>query len=453
MSTSFQTHMTYKEAISYLESLIPTERNVHLNVNPLERMKALLSELGNPQSKFVSVQVSGTSGKGSTSYLLSHVLAIAGYKTGLSTSPHLERATERMKINGVEITKDRFVELLQEVKIAAQKVTQTSLGTPTYFEALVAVSFLYFAKEMVDIAVIEVGLEGKYDGTNTLMPVVGILTNISIDHVEYLGDTTEKIAHEAVSFIKPGMKVITGVTQDEVLSIVQEASERAQVDLVVLDDCVSLDVKSCTLKGSLFSFKSNERTISEILLSIVGMYQVENASLVLLALEALEKKGFKVTEQDIREAFGSASFNGRFEHFIVDGTTIILDSAHNEAKMNAFTGELERLYPERKKIFILAFKKAKNLHPIFEAIHTSADEVVFSEFHVTIDTSKNATMVASTVAEVYKTTYPGSVTYVQSTPEDALYEAIDLAKSGNGLVVITGSMYLVGQVRSILSKG
>ncbi len=444
--------MIYKEAISYLESLIPSERDVRLDVNPLERMKALLDELDNPQEKFVSVQVSGTSGKGSTSYLLSHVLATAGYKTGLSTSPHLERATERMKINGLEISEQEFVTLLQQVKTGVERVTLTPFGKPTYFEALVAVSFLYFAKEKVDIAVIEVGLEGKYDGTNTLSPIVGILTNISIDHVEYLGDTTEKIAHEAVSFIKPGMKVITGVTQKEVLSIVQEASESVQADLVVLGNSVEVDIKNCTLEGSLFSFRSGGYAISGVFLSMVGMYQIENACLVLLALLALVEKGFKINQEDIFEAFRSATFNGRFEHFVIGGTTVILDSAHNEAKMNAFIGELERLYPERKKIFILAFKKAKDLHSIFKAVHRSADEIVFSEFHVTIDTSKNATMVASLVAQTYESIYPNSVIHIQPTPKDALAEAVDLAKKDDGLVVVTGSMYLVGQIRTLLSS-
>jgi len=415
-------------------------------------MKALLDELDNPQDKFVSVQVSGTSGKGSTSYLLSHVLATAGYKTGLSTSPHLERATERMKINGLEISEQEFIALLQQVKMGVERVALTPFGKPTYFEALVAVSFLYFAKEKVDIAVIEVGLEGKYDGTNTLKPIVGILTNISIDHVEYLGDTTEKIAHEAVSFIKSGMKVITGVTQKEVISIVQEASESVQADLVVLRNHTEVDIKNCTLEGSLFSFKSGEYAILNVFLSMVGMYQIENASLVLLALLALDEKGFKLKQSDIFKAFQSASFNGRFEHFAIGSTTVILDSAHNEAKMNAFVGELERLYPERKKIFILAFKKAKDLHSIFKAVHKSADEIVFSEFHVTIDTSKNATMVASLVAQTYESIYPNSVIHTQPTPKDALAEGVDLAKKDDGLVVVTGSMYLVGQMRTLLSS-
>lgn len=441
---------TYTQAIAYLESLIPFTRIRDASIDPLERMRALLSVLGDPQKDFISVQVSGTSGKGSTSYLLSLALSSAGYKTGLSTSPHLERATERMKINGAEITEADFIDLLTKVKRAVEKVATTPHGQPTYFEALLAVGFLYFAQQKVDVAVIEVGLEGKYDGTNTLEPILGILTNISIDHVEYLGNTIEKIATEAVGMIKKDMDLVTGVTQKSVLSIVQDVSNKQDARTIVASEAAKVQVKESSLNGSIFSFKGQSLDLPDLSLSLVGNYQVENATLVLLALEVLSQKGFKINEEAIHKAFANAFFNGRFETFVREGVEVILDSAHNEAKMSAFVGELERLYPERKKIFIIAFKKEKDLASILNAICMSADEVIISEFHVTIDVSRNATMHVADVSQTFETLYPQKTFFTDSSPTGAYKKALVEAKKTNSLVVVTGSMYFVGQMRSLI---
>lgn len=443
---------TYKEAISYLETLIPLVRiPPNMQIDPLERMKALLSVLDDPQKDFVSVQVSGTSGKGSTSYLLSLALSTAGYKTGLSTSPHLERATERIKINGIEISESDFTYLLEKVRKGVEAISATSHGQPTYYEALLAVGFLYFAKQKVDIAVIEVGLEGRYDGTNTLDPILGILTNISIDHVEYLGNTVEKIAAEAVSMVKKGMTVVTGVTKQSVLSIIQDKCKHEGAALIVSSEIAVVDVKESSLRGSILSFRGSGLDISDLHLGLVGNYQVENATLALLSLEILSLMGFTVSEQHVRKAFSSAFFSGRFETLIKDGTTIILDSAHNEAKMNAFVTELERLYPNKEKIFIIAFKKEKDLISILEPIHMSAARIIISEFHTTIDVSRSATMKVDDVKEKYTDLYSDNNFLLESMPENALRRAEELAKKTGAMIVITGSMYLVGQMRSIIT--
>src|SRR3990167_1708971 len=198
---------SYEAAVKYLESFIgkvvfnidPKSIKLH---PPLDRMRVLLPLLGNPQNKFKSILVGGTSGKGSTAYLISHILTTAGYKTGLTISPHLQRVNERLQINGKKISDKKFVELLVSMIRIIELMKSMKVGEPSYFEILIAMAFLYFVQEKVDIAVVEVGMGGEFDATNTLYPLIAVLTNVSLDHTNVLGNTVEKIARTKVGIVK-----------------------------------------------------------------------------------------------------------------------------------------------------------------------------------------------------------------------------------------------------------
>lgn len=451
---------SFQEAREYLETFIRpmlfqkiTLRDGKLS-DPLDRMRVLLELLGNPEKSFPSVVITGSAGKGSTAYLLSHILTTAGFKTGLSISPHLQLVTERMQVQGIPATDDEFVTLMNEIQPIIQQMKQLPVGEPSYFEILLALAFIHFAKKKIDIAIIEVGIEGKYDGTNVLDPLLIVLTNIGLDHIEILGDTVEKIAYEAVASIKNKQIVITGVTQHSVEQIVARTSEKQNAKLVSIGKTFHPTVLDVTKQGTHFDFTSSTVIYKNLVLSLIGKYQVTNAALALEAIQQLSAFNYRVSELAIRTALKTATFPGRFEFFeyeIQDTKyKILLDGAHNPMKMEAFLSSLETLYPEKKKIFITTFKKGKMVEEMLTMIARVADILVLTEFHRTIDTEKNASMKIDDLAQKGEKLL-GITPQIINTrnTQEALKAACQNADEGS-LIVVTGSLYLVGEIREIV---
>lgn len=455
---------SYNEAREYLESFIRasvTERIEADSVlpHPLKRMQELLALLGNPQEKFRSIQVSGTAGKGSTSYLISHILTTAGYKTGLTLSPHLQRINERLQINNQEIDDKSFITLLNTVIPSIEKLSVTTYSLPSYFEILIAMAFTYFAQEKVDIAVVEVGLEGKLDGTNTLTPLIAVLTNIDLDHTEILGDSVEKIAEEAVSIIKQNEPesessvVISGVKQKTVKRIVQECARKAEALLLLLSEDFNFTVRNIDKSGSLFDFNSNSISYPQIKLSLLGEFQIENATLSIETILQLKRFGFDISEGKIREAMRTASFPGRFEVLTYNHQTLLLDGAHNPIKMKAFLSALESFYPEKRKVFIVTFKKGKEVAGMLTAIKQTADVLILTEFHRTIDTGKNASIMSDELRLIEEKleSIAGVQIHIAASTEEALSLALRIAEEKD-MIIVTGSLYLVGEVKDVVVK-
>ena len=542
----------YKEAREYLESFVKpvvferiTPRQARLQ-DPLLRMRHLLFLLGNPQNNFHSVLVGGTAGKGSTAYLISHILTIAGYKVGLTISPHLQKINERMQINGKQISDQKLIELVNSIVQTTELMRKSSFGEPSYFEILVAMAFLYFAKSKVDIAIVEVGLGGKYDATNTLNPLISVLTNVSLDHTEILGKTVEKIAKEKVGIIKriwgpvrsfppasapsevflrnnsvravgspststtPQSVVITGVKQPSVIKIVEEKCKQAEVKVYRLGKDFDYKIKKEEIKKSVFDFYAGHKKYSSLKLSMVGLYQLENASAAIETILKLRKFGFGVDKEDLYRALKTAFFPGRFEvvklsadatvvnalsvgdssslaselvrspsdsnihlsrssksppsleqtspttphNYTLDAKryTLILDGAHNPTKMQAFIKTLQKLYPSQKKIFVIAFKKGKNIKEMLKEILKAADTIVITKFSATADTSKNAANDVEAINYQLLNINTGDIDiYLERNSQKALRKAFEIARSKkDSIIVITGSLYLVGEVRDWL---
>src|SRR3989344_4068481 len=216
---------TYQQAVKYLEKYIPTSSKKHPGILGIERMRMLVDLLSNPQNSYKTIHVGGTSGKGSTSTLIASILSMK-LKTGLHTSPHLEKVNERISIDRKDISNKDFVELLNEIKPAVEKMEKESIGAPSYFEIITAMAFFYFRKEKVDIAVIEVGMGGKFDATNVVESEVAVLTNVGLDHTDVLGETVEEIATDKAGIIKHGTSIITGVKQPSVIEIIKSKVKR-----------------------------------------------------------------------------------------------------------------------------------------------------------------------------------------------------------------------------------
>jgi len=515
---------SYEAAVKYLEGFIGKIRfeitpEFIKHHDPLERMRALLSLLGNPQNKFPSVLIGGTSGKSSTAYLISHILATAGYKTGLTISPHLQKINERIQINNQPISDEKFVKLLKSLILGSiRQMSKMEIGAPSYFEILIAMAFLYFAEEKVDIAVAEVGMGGEFDATNTLYPLIAVLTNVSLDHTNILGGTVEKIARTKAGIIKEIKDlrfkiyesennrkssiinhksiVVTGVKQPSVVKIVEEKCRKVGAELYRLGKDFDFKIKKKSLERSVFDLtiaRDRVLQLNDLKLSVLGKYQVENASLAIETVLQLEKFGFRVSEENIRKALRTAFFPGRFEiirchpEFISGSPArrqvflqpnempkqvrhdkekiVILDGAHNPTKMKAFLTTLKNLYPKENKIFIVAFKFDKDIPKMLKQILQAADTVIVTQFHGKTDMSSNASADALNIKhQILKIKYDGDVV-VEKDSKKALDKALAIEprqtwlmkfsnlprrKAGSTIIVVTGSLYLVGEIRNML---
>ncbi|HLD27107.1 MAG TPA: folylpolyglutamate synthase/dihydrofolate synthase family protein [Patescibacteria group bacterium] len=441
---------TYSDAQKYLESLIPNAQNKRYTNMRLERIEHILRLINNPHHSFQSIHVGGTSGKGSTAYLISRLLTTAGYKIGLHISPHLQTVNERMQINNQPISNQEFTDLVNWIKPYVDKVEENNLyGTPSYFEVLVALSFEYFKRKKVDLAVIEVGLGGTLDATNVINPLIAIITNVSLDHIEILGDTIEKIAEDKSGIIKNNSLVITGATQKTVIDSIKKKCFEKNASLVIVDTDARYQIKKSTINGSLFDLQTNNCQYHDLKLSLLGRHQVKNAICAILAVESLEKYQFTIDEKHIRRAFSTAFFAGRME-IVRHNPTIILDGAHNPAKMNALAEAMHELF-HQKVIVVIGFKQKKDSDGMISALLPIVHRFIITTFSTMTDTGKNLSTHPLKIAKIVEKHAP-SLPYIHMPTATAAIEYILKQSDPNDIILITGSLYLVGEIRSILKN-
>ena len=283
---------------------------------------ALCEALGNPQNKFKSIHIAGTNGKGSSSHMLASVLQAAGYKTGLYTSPHLKEFTERIRINGQEVDPEFVVGFVEKTKPLIEEIQ------PSFFETTVLMAFDYFASKQVDVAVIEVGLGGRLDSTNVITPVLSLITNISWDHMDLLGDTLEKIATEKAGIIKPQVPVVISERQDEVENVFVIKARECHSSIAFASDQFNV-----TLNANGFYLVHHKNRQQEIKLDLMGRYQLKNIAGVLASVDELKKIGFKISDADVAtglsEVMSRTGLRGRWQT-IGEDPLIICDTGHNE---------------------------------------------------------------------------------------------------------------------------
>ena len=410
------------QAKKYLYSLIPGKRKpglFTLSCRSFEysrqrrRMKKLMQALGNPHKKFRSIHVAGTSGKGSTCYLISNIVRHAVYKTGLHVSPHLEDIRERMQINGKMISKAEFVDLVNEVKQEINKIIPNKFGIPSYFEALMAMAFLYFAKQKVDLAVVETGCGGRYDSSNVLQPEIAIITNIGLDHCHVLGNTHEQILKEKMQIIKPGCKcAISGITQSVLQDILRKHCQKTNVPLNFI------------------------KTDKNIMTSLRGEFQKQNASLACAVANNLN-----ITQGIINKAFLNSYFPGRFE-IVQKRPLIILDGAHNPDKMRALVKSIKKLYLREKFTIIFGLKKDRKLYEMIKILQPITKKFIITQFGEHTDLGEKFSYPAN---ELYK-----KVSLKKQLEPDSK-SALSLIKKDDK-VLITGSLYLIGEIKKILNQ-
>ena len=413
----------------------------------LERIKALLSLLGNPQDRFVSIHVGGTSGKGSTATFLSYILKEAGFKVGLTLSPHVEGIRERIQINNKNISEKDFVRLMEKIKPYIEKVAkETDFGRPTYFETLVALAFWYFGQKKVQIGVVEVGLGGRLDATNVLSSKIQVITSVDLDHTEILGRTIEKIAKDKVEIIKLGSLVVSAADQASVKKIIETKSKAEKAKLHLLGEDFGYKIKKTDLTGSVFDFWFGKRKIKKLKISPLGDHQVENASLALAVIFGLGGRGYKISEKAIRYGLRRTFIPGRFE-VIEQKSVVILDGAHNVAKIKAFLKTLKKLFPKRRKICVLAIKETKDYQGMAKELVKVMDVFILTSFKS--GQEGPGSLLPHKLAGAIKQLVRGKKVLVENESSQAIKKAIRLA-GPEDLICVTGSLYLVGETRGNL---
>lgn len=405
----------------------------------LERIGRILALLGDPQRALTSIHVGGTSGKGSTATMISSILTAAGYRTALHLSPHLQVLNERFQIGDRMASTTRLAAVWdQEVRPAIARVAAESpWGPPSYFEAQVALAFALFAREKVDVAVVEVGLGGSLDATNVLAPRVTVITSIGLDHTEILGDTVEAIARDKAGIIKPGQTVVSGVAVPSARSIIAERC--AQVGSRLWQ--VGAEVACMVNDGPVFSVRLPGRVYRGLSLSMLGDFQCANAACAVAAAHAFTG-GLPVAT--VRSGLMRARVPGRME-VVQEHPTVVLDGAHNEDKMRAASEAMERHFGGRRRVVVLALKHDKAYNDILPHALAGADLAIVTVFGAK---GPRGPIEAEALAGAARIAFPLLRVRVEPDPLAAVRAAM-AAAGPDGVVWVTGSLYLVGAVRTL----
>ena len=406
----------------------------------LERMTELLELLGNPHEDLKIIHVAGTNGKGSTCRYMYSVLQEAGYKTGLYTSPFLEKFNERIEYDGEMISDEDLAYYTEKVLTAAEKMTDAGHQSPTEFEVVTAIAFAYYKDKKCDYVILEVGLGGTGDSTNVCKePLVTVITSVSMDHMDRLGDTIEKIAAEKAGIIKEGCPVVTSVKNPGALSVIEEKAQRLGCKLIATKN-LPVSITTETLAGSRFDMPKFEG----VQISMNGRHQVENACLAVATLNLLRIEGkISLYDSDIYNGLKKAKQPGRFEIMsdIEETPVVIIDGAHNEDGARALTESMLNLCSDKKTLMVTGMLKDKDVSAIIDSFVKIANDFVITE------PDNPRKMEADDLAKLFSAR--GVNCQTESNPEDACRVALE-KKNEYDVIVFAGSLYLIGKIRSIL---
>ncbi len=373
--------MTYAEATEFLFSL----RRFGWRLG-LETALRLMDLLGNPQAAVPSAHIGGTNGKGSTAAMLSAILQAAGYRTGLYTSPHLLSFAERIRVNGVPIGLEEVTHLTAQMKdLCSAHFAQypipnppaDRLPHPTFFELTTAMAFLHFARQAAEAAVIEVGLGGRFDATNVVTPAVAVVTNVSLEHQEYLGRTLPEIGMEKAGIIKPGVPVVTGA-QGEALEVLRRIAADRGAPLVHIRETYTCTIRDSGLAGQTFDLGGPNRRYAALHIPLAGRHQVENAVAAIAAAELLEGRGFRLGEAAIRCGLHQARWPGRL-HLVSDRPRILMDGAHNPAGARALAAFVaEHRSTLHRLILVFGVLRDKDWESMLALLGPLADQTILT---------------------------------------------------------------------------
>ncbi|MFH1075424.1 MAG: folylpolyglutamate synthase/dihydrofolate synthase family protein [Pseudomonadota bacterium] len=400
----------------------------------LDSITGLMAGLNNPHKSFRSIHIAGTNGKGSIAAIISSILAQAGYKVGLFTSPHLVRFNERIRINNLSASDATLIEAAEAVEAVVSQQEH-----PTFFEYATAMAFYCFAQERVDWGVVEVGMGGRLDATNVIMPDVSVISSISLDHQQYLGNTIAKIAWEKGGIIKYRVPVVIGAKRKKACEVIEKvAAERHAAAYRLGRDFNARKVK----KNLFFYYSGIEKNFKALELNLLGDHQIDNAATALAAIEVLMQRGNAIPEDAVRIGISKAKWPGRLE-VVAERPMVILDGAHNIDGVRTLRRYLEKLGSQRI-VFVVGFMSDKSWKDMLRRLLPVSYHVI-------------ATRVADARAEdphsisAFVRLFNDQVEVI-SEVGCAIDKAVDIAAGINGVVCVTGSLYLIGEAKAYMEK-
>ena len=400
----------------------------------LSTIKKILAGLGDPQDNFTCIHLAGTNGKGSVASSLASILQRSGYKTGLYTSPHLVRFNERIQVNNRPISNEKVVASYSAVKNA-----HSGQRNPTFFEFTTAMAFFEFAAQKVDWAVIETGMGGRLDATNVINPVLSIITNISLEHREYLGNTLTQIAAEKAGIIKKRTPLVTGIRQKKAFAEIERIAAGKKAPLFRLGS----NFKVRRSQGQTFSYYGIENVWHNLQTALPGSYQVDNAALVLAACEIIGKNNTAITLNNIQEGLAKNHWPGRLE-IVSNNPLIILDGAHNLAAARNLAKFLATNFAGKAVTLVIGILDDKPYKEMLKSLLTPATRVILTR------AKTNRALEPGKLYEVAKSLIPDA-TIIPDVGQ-AIKNAVETTPR-HGAICIAGSLYVVGEAKEAFEKG
>lgn len=425
--------MNYNQALEYIYRAYKFGSKLGL-----ENITDLLNRLGNPQYKFKYIHVAGTNGKGSVTSMIAHILHEAGYKVGMFTSPYLENFTERIQINLKEMPREDLGAVTEIVKEKVEEMVAEGRNHPTVFEIITAIGLVYFAKQQVDMAVVEVGLGGRFDATNVVdKPLLSVITSIGFDHMDVLGNTLGEIAFEKAGIIKPGRPVVTYPQLSEAISVLRQVSkDRNALLYEVFPD--QINVKESSLEGNFFDFRYKGREYKDLRLNLIGEHQLLNAATALTAIEVVRGLGVLVPETSIYQGLARTKWPGRLEK-VYQNPLIIIDGAHNAAGASALADTISKYFDKEEVTLVLGILNDKEVDAVVSKVCPLA--------HTTVTTKPDNPRAMDPEQLSSKALEYCDRVITEPKIPDAIDKAIDIA-GHQGVVLICGSLYLAGTART-----
>jgi len=425
--------MNYAEALDWLYNV--RRFGPHRTLEPT---RYVLKLLGDPQTSFRTIHVAGTNGKGSTSALTASIMEAAGYKTGLYTSPHLERFTERIKVNGAEIPEADVARLVELIKPLFEEML--GQGMPLrFFDLVTAICLKYFQGQAVDFAVIETGLGGRLDATNVVDPLVSVITNIGYEHTNILGETLEEIAGEKAGIIKPGRPLVTAAKNDAVFRVFKKKADSLGCSVVRVGYDTGYEKLGMDLEGQRFSLRSLRGEYRNLYTPLLGDHQILNAATAVAAAESLSVYGINVGEDAIRRGLRDVYWPARLE-VVMTRPLVVLDCAKDAEATEAVRLSVERDIPHRRLVAVVSISTDKKIPAMMRNICAMADTLILTT-HSVMERASDPVYLAELAAQ------NGRPSEVHPVAEDAFARSIELV-GPDDMVLVIGSVFLAGAART-----
>lgn len=435
--------MTYHDALRYIDSLLArAQPHPGPDTIKLHRVTDLLGRLGDPHHAVPTVLIAGTKGKGSTAVMLASIMQSAGYEVGLYTKPHLVDYRERIGVNGTWISPEDLAALVEEARPHVEAMERGPWGLPSYFELSVALAFVHFARAPVELAIVEVGLGGRLDPTNVADPIVSVITPIGYDHMDVLGDTLDAIAREKAGIVRDRGTVISAPQNPEPRAAIIDVCTRRRATLVLVDEAMRWNALGSTLHEQRFELVGTQGSYGPLRLPLIGAHQRANAATAVATAEALAPRGFLASVDAVRDGLATVHWPAR-EEVVAERPYVVVDVAHNPASLAALRETLEVVFSARRIILVFGMIATHDHRACTSLIAPLAETVI-------VTTPQHVKPLPAHVLAEEVARYQARVEIIEDRPA-ALERALALA-GPEDVVVVTGSFFLVGEVRELLQR-